>query len=90
MPIAIEAPDREGVAGAKRPEAVVEFGPGGILAACLFPVEVLAAGDLEGVHLEIEGLIFGRNPCVAYFHIVDGLGGSFQRVPDSAACPVLL
>lgn len=66
---AIEAPDREGIAGAKGSKTVFEFGPRGILAARLFPVDVLAPGTEQGIKLKVKDLIFGGDPCVAYFHI---------------------
>ena len=67
-PQPIEAPDHQGVAGADIAEGLVESRPVGPGAGEDVPEDLVTAGGGQGVQLQVEGLVPGRDPGVAKQH----------------------
>jgi len=67
-PHAIQLPDHQHVAGPQLAQQLVERRPCGLRAARHILIDALAAGRLEGVHLQVCFLVARGNAGVADFH----------------------
>ena len=65
---AIEPPDDEGVPFPEIGEDVLQDGPLGLRATGRFLVDLAAAGLLQRIELQVEGLFPGRDPGIANIH----------------------
>ena len=86
-PKTIEFPDHEPIAGPQVGQGPLQAGPLGLGPARLVGIDLLAARGLQGIFLEVEVLLEGRDPGVADPHRTGSPAVPYPRRDQSHKSP---